>query len=191
MRTAFPEPARPVKGGIYSSKLPLSPHYDWVIEPKYNGWRVVLDTESGHMYNRHGNRLTKEDTFKRAASLLSECFDGLIDCEGLGFRNDMGKGSLVALDLMDFNDLPLLDRVNQLGLMFEPLTIGTVPAMHQVYASFQYQKEEAGELRKQMELFNKEHGITFYEGVVAKRTDSSYFYGEGDKWRKFRFTYEP
>jgi len=92
---------------------------------------------------------------------------------------------------MDFDEMEYLERVNMLGLTFDPLTVGKVPEPHQVYASFKYGKERAGELRTQMETFNKNWNLTFYEGVVAKRTDSRYFYGTSStNWRKFRFTYD-
>jgi hypothetical protein len=189
MRTTFPEPARPINGGPYVDPLPLT-YYTWWLEPKYNGWRVILDTETQRMYNRHGNRLSKEEAFIRPAEEISDSFDGLVDCEGLGYRHAMGRGTLIALDLMD-NDDDYDTRSDVLRMVYPELKIGVVPAVSSVYSAPRFGKQDAPELRRDMEAFNLEWGIIFYEGVVAKENDSSYFYGEtSNKWRKYRFTHD-
>jgi ATP-dependent DNA ligase len=187
-RTSFPEPARPTSGGPYVEPLPLS-YYDWVIEPKYNGWRVVVDTESKKLYNRHGNRLSKPEAFRRATEEVSDYFDGLVDCEGMGLRNSMGRGTFIVLDLMDSDD-GYDTRTDMIGMMIPQLRIGQVPALYSIYSAPRFGKEEAVNIREKMEAFNKEWEITFYEGVVAKQKESIYYNGEKNVWRKFRFTHD-
>ena len=45
-------PARPIQGG----RLDLAPPKRglWFAEPKLNGWRALIHTPTGTMWNRHG-----------------------------------------------------------------------------------------------------------------------------------------
>src|ERR1043165_7487028 len=48
-------PARPIQGG----RLELAPPKRglWYAEPKLNGWRALIQTPSGTLWNRHGSLL--------------------------------------------------------------------------------------------------------------------------------------
>ncbi len=61
-------PARPIQGG----RLELAPPKRgvWFAEPKFNGWRALVHTPSGTMWNRHGKRLTIAHCFKDALDEL-------------------------------------------------------------------------------------------------------------------------
>ena len=92
-------PARPIRGG----KLELAPKKSdvWFAEPKYNGWRALVHTPTGAMWNRHGQRLTIEREFTQSLALLHDLAgSGLVwaDCEALERRHQIGRGSLVVLD---------------------------------------------------------------------------------------------
>ena len=76
-------PARPIRGG----KLELAPKKSgvWFAEPKYNGWRALVHTPTGAMWNRHGQRLTIEREFESALDQLRPLAEsGFVwaDCEG-------------------------------------------------------------------------------------------------------------
>ncbi len=61
-------PARPIQGG----RLELAPPKRglWYAEPKMNGWRALIHTQSGTMWNRHGTLLTVADCFRPALAAL-------------------------------------------------------------------------------------------------------------------------
>ena len=99
-------PARPINGG----ELPLAhPKIGrWAIEPKYNGWRTLVNLPTGVMFNRHGKRLTIEKEFASAINVLRDALAYVtdwIDCEALERRHGIGRGTLMAFDF-----LPLSDR---------------------------------------------------------------------------------
>ena len=92
-------PARPIHGG----RLELAPPKRgvWFAEPKYNGWRALVHTPTGTMWNRHGKRLSIAAEFGPAQETLrSLARHGLVwaDCEALERRHAIGRGSLVVLD---------------------------------------------------------------------------------------------
>jgi len=65
-------PARPIQGG----RLELAPSKRgvWSIEPKLNGWRTLVHTPTGTMWNRHGSLLTIADCFRPALAALAKSF---------------------------------------------------------------------------------------------------------------------
>jgi hypothetical protein len=104
-------PARPVNGGPLPAAIKLKRRikpdgHTWVYEPKVNGWRALLNTRTGEMWNRHGERLSIAREFdaviaKIRASptiTLNPAFEWL-DVEAFERRHALGRGSLVLLDL--------------------------------------------------------------------------------------------
>ncbi len=94
-------PARPIQGG----RLELAPPKRglWFAEPKLNGWRTLIHTPTGTMWNRHGTLLTIADCFRPALGALAKLADrGLVwaDCEALERRHNLGRGTLVVLDVI-------------------------------------------------------------------------------------------
>ena len=63
-------PARPIQGGRLELALPKRGL--WFIEPKLNGWRALIHTPSGTMWNRHGALLTIADCFRPALAALAK-----------------------------------------------------------------------------------------------------------------------
>jgi hypothetical protein len=47
----------------------------WFAEPKYNGWRALIHTPTGAMWNRHGQRLTIKREFDAAPDQLRPLAD--------------------------------------------------------------------------------------------------------------------
>ncbi len=98
-------PARPLQGG----KLDRAPKKTglWYAQPKYNGWRALVHCPSGAMWNRHGGRLSiahEFDAVLRELQKLAEA--GLIwaDCEAMERRHNVGRRSLIVLDLIPTRD---------------------------------------------------------------------------------------
>ena len=94
-------PARPIQGG----RLELAPPKRglWYAEPKLNGWRALIHTPTGTMWNRHGTLLTIADCFRPALAALGKLASrGLVwvDCEALERRHNLGRGTLVVLDVI-------------------------------------------------------------------------------------------
>lgn len=92
-------PARPIQGG----RLELAPPKRglWFAEPKFNGWRALVHTSSGTMWNRHGQRLTIAHCFAEALDELRDLSEeGFLwaDCEALERRHDIARGTLIVLD---------------------------------------------------------------------------------------------
>jgi len=109
-------PARPIRGG----KLELAPKKSgiWFAEPKYNGWRALVHTPTGAMWNRHGQRLTIEREFAKAlAALRALAESGLVwaDCEALERRHQIGRGSLVVLDWIPDSGSPTYEELKIKG----------------------------------------------------------------------------
>ena len=89
-------PARPIQGG----RLELAPPKRglWYAEPKLNGWRTLIHTPTGTMWNRHGALLTIADCFRPTLAALAKLASrGLVwaDCEALERRHNLGRGTLV------------------------------------------------------------------------------------------------
>jgi len=196
-----PEPTRPAFGcklTMDTLKLPLHKSQKWTAEPKYNGWRVVLDCSTGKCYSRHGTRLSQEGMFRAAVDQIRSMFcDELIDCEGLGKRNKIASGSMIVLDRM--TDQDYRHRTDPIKLMF-PEFDGTLDQLRLLenegglaFSCPSIDPRDTDDVSNwltKMKAFNDEHDCIFYEGVVAKRTDTEYIYGDTDTWRKFRFTYK-
>src|SRR2546426_8927538 len=90
-------PVRPVNGGPLD-KAPGKVG-QWLYEPKYNGWRAIVHTRTGRMFNRHGQALSIAEEFAKALKqLLGSPFDWL-DCEALERRHGIGRGTLIVLDV--------------------------------------------------------------------------------------------
>ena len=101
-------PARPIQGG----RLELAPPKRglWYAEPKLNGWRALIHTPTGTMWNRHGALLTIADCFRPALAALAKLASrGLVwaDCEALERRHNLGRGTLVVLDVIPESGTPI------------------------------------------------------------------------------------
>ena len=177
-------PARPIQGG----RLDLAPPKRglWFAEPKLNGWRAIIHTPTGTMWNRHGALLTIADCFRPALAALTKLASrGVVwaDCEALERRHNLGRGTLVVLDVIPESGTPtyverreLLESLLSRDPVFDgaatcPVPRGTViltparrVALHADALAYYQRLRDA----------NRALGCDFFEGVVMKRADTAY-----------------
>ena len=177
-------PARPIQGG----RLELAPPKRglWYAEPKLNGWRALIHTPTGTMWNRHRALLTIADCFRPALAALAKLAShGLVwaDCEALERRHNLGRGTLVVLDVVPESGVlsyeqrrAMLESLLPTDAVFVGDTTRSVPvnavclapnlrvADHVDALAFYQRRREA----------NRGLGCDFFEGVVMKRAESIY-----------------
>lgn len=185
-------PARPTDGGKLEKARRKFGAWAW--EPKYNGWRALLHLPSGEMWNRHGELLTVRDAFGTAIGRLQANFRSIpsiawLDVEALDRRHECMRGTLIVLDMIGALDLlpnggtyeqrrRELERwLPQFGLATTPQVCSefltpSIPGMNGVgEALYAMLQDENDRLTPD---WRKRPLNCFYEGVVAKRTDSLY-----------------
>ena len=177
-------PARPIQGG----RLELAPPKRgvWYVEPKLNGWRAVVHTPTGTMWNRHGAMLTIADCFRPALAALAKLADrGLVwaDCEALERRHSRGRGTLVVLDVVPDSGAStyierraMLERLVPRDAAFAGDTKRAIP-VNAVYLTSTFPLEDpcdALAFYHRLRDANVTLGCDFFEGVVMKRADSYY-----------------
>lgn len=176
-------PARPIQGG----RLELAPPKRglWYAEPKLNGWRALIHTPSGTMWNRHGALLTIADCFRPALGALAKLAGrGLVwaDCEALERRHNLGRGTLVVLDVVSESGSPtyeqrraMLESLLPIDAVFSGDTAHGVPCEAVVLTPARHvDHAEALAFYRRLRAANRTLGCDFFEGVVMKRADSSY-----------------
>ena len=177
-------PARPIQGG----RLELAPPKRglWYVEPKFNGWRAMIYTPTGTMWNRHGDLLTIADCFRPALAALAKlAAQGLVwaDCEALERRHNLGRGTLVVLDFVPESGAPtyeqrraFLESQLQSNPVFSGDTNHPVPFGVAILAPNHRVASKAGALAfyERLRAANRALGCDFFEGVVMKRADSLY-----------------
>ena len=177
-------PARPIQGG----RLDLAPPKRglWFAEPKMNGWRAIIHTPSGTMWNRHGALLTIADCFRPALAALAKLAShGLVwaDCEALERRHNLGRGTLVVLDVIPESGTPsyeqrreMLESLLPCDAVFAGDTSRMVPCGAVVLTPALRADSHAAALAFYQRLrdANRVLGCDFFEGVVMKRADSAY-----------------
>ena len=177
-------PARPIQGG----RLELAPpkRGQWYAEPKLNGWRALIHTPSGTMWNRHGALLTIADCFQPALATLAKLASrGLVwaDCEALERRHNLGRGTLVVLDVIPESGTPtyeqgraILESLLPCDPVFDGATSRPVPCGAVVLTPARRVDSHAAALAYYQRLrdANRAFGCDFFEGVVMKRANSPY-----------------
>lgn len=184
-------PARPTNGGPF----PLAPSKrgSWLAEPKYNGVRILLELETGLIWNRHNSLLATHGDYSHAVATINKQYSALrklgvtwLDVEGLGrvkggrldSTNLFMAGSVVVLDMIGAKDFAQQERTNLLNTFWDTLKIGEEGALRRVYrppAVFRLGEDShTMNLWTALEKRNNELGIKFYEGVVMKRVDATY-----------------
>jgi hypothetical protein len=176
-------PARPLNGGRFGL-LAKKSVYLWSM--KLNGWRAVVHTPTGAMFNRQGKELTIAEEFSEALESLSHSGIEWLDCEALERRHSIGRGCLIVLDAI----VPQLKAGERFSTLLTEadrwhwpiLGIEEKPQQNRVYLCQQTALSDASHAGKLvltdwwcwMQRINKEWGASFYEGFVAKRFDSVY-----------------
>ena len=177
-------PARPIQGG----RLELAPPKRglWYAEPKLNGWRALIHTPTGTMWNRHGALLTIADCFRPALAALAKFASrGLVwaDCEALERRHNLGRGTLVVLDVVPESGVPsyeqrreTLESLLSSDPVFDGDTSRLVPCGAVVLTPARRADSHADALAFYQRLREANRGLRcdFFEGVVMKRADSPY-----------------
>ena len=177
-------PARPIQGG----RLELAPPKRglWFAEPKLNGWRAIIHTPTGTMWNRHGSLLTIADCFRPALAALAKLASrGLVwaDCEALERRHNLGRRTLIVLDAVPESGAPIyeerrvmLESLLQYDPVFDGDTSRPVPCGAVVLTPTRRADAHPDALGfyQRLRAANRALGCDFFEGVVMKRADSIY-----------------
>ncbi len=195
-------PLRPLNGGRFD-KAPAKRGL-WAYEPKVNGWRALVHTPTGTMFNRHGERLSIAHEFGPALASLRECGLDWLDCEALERRHGLLRGCLIVLDWISPSDT-YLARQDTLAThllpldTFHSLAPFAVPtqATDKVMLFAHTLEADGPEVLllcwQRLQDMNRVLDCEFYEGFVAKRTDSLYPLQlrspseEFPRWVKHRF----
>ena len=168
-------PARPVNGGPMKADTARP---GWCYEPKYNGWRALVHTSSGAMFNRRGGRLSIEHEFAAVLAELRGCAAPWLDCEALDRRHGLGRGSLIVLDIPGAASLVSPETYNErqawLRAHFGTLPIDCRPEPCSVYCAPNFNSERAHGVYESLRRFNQAWKCPFYEGVVGKKESSAY-----------------
>ena len=170
-------PARPGNGGPLPKSLPK--HGMWYYEPKVNGWRALINGYTGAMWNRQGQPLTIRADFEPAMAKLKQLtLDTWIewwDCEALDRRHDVAKGTLIVLDWIPTSPTFHPPWYSRKQFIHQHLGEGIMADFPPLLSCVQtWTQPEALNAWDSMQTINQRLGCAFYEGVVAKRSDSSY-----------------
>lgn len=177
-------PARPIQGG----RLELAPpkRGQWYAEPKLNGWRALIHTPTGTMWNRHGSLLTIADCFRPALAMLAKLASRSLvwaDCEALERRHNLGRGTLVVLDAIPESGTSIytmrramLESLLPYNPAFDGDTSRPVPSGAVVLTPARRADSHTDALAyyQRLRAANRALGCDFFEGVVMKRADSPY-----------------
>jgi ATP-dependent DNA ligase len=168
-------PARPLNGG----RLELAPNKrgEWAVEPKLNGWRVLVHAPTMMAFTRHGEALSIIREFAAALRAVRKVGESSgiewFDCEGLERRHGIGRGALVVLDAVMPDSYR--DRRNRLrAALSEPLPIDAPPVADSVTPVPSFPMADAPAVYARLRELNQFWRAPFYEGIVMKRTDSIY-----------------
>lgn len=177
-------PGRPMNGGPFDKARPKPVTWrDTFWEPKLNGWRAVVHAPTRTMWNRHGKLLSIAAEFADAldalAALSLATGVALFDCEALERRHGLGRGCLYVLDVMPSCDLSqvtastaLMERSELLDGFLPRPPFNAMPIRGSLCRpALMPGTMESWEALQQI---NRDWSAEFYEGLVAKRTDSPY-----------------
>lgn len=191
-------PLRPSNGGPPDKMRPKPQPDKWIYEPKFNGWRAIVHTPTGRMFNRKLEPLSIEAEFATVLDTIRTHYTKnsftpeWIDCEALERRHNKGRGSLILLDYIPTSPTdPTPLHLRQTTLDVE-LAHG-----HQCARNYAFEHEDPPENSllipsyeystkyndpdmdpvaacARLQEINRALGCEFFEGVVAKHIDSLY-----------------
>ena len=186
LHMSFPSyPLRPINGGpLPRARIKTG---TWSYEPKINGWRAVVNTQTGEMWNRHGKRLSIEKEFAYVldalrSAKLPESMTWL-DCEALERRHNLGRGSLVVLDYIPkSNDKATYHQRRQFiqdqlsnTKAWQTWVVDTSPREDKLLTfDCVYDDSNKKEAWDHLQHLNFRFSAELFEGFVAKRLDSTY-----------------
>jgi hypothetical protein len=182
-------PPAPLNGG----PLETAPEKvgEWVWQPKVDDWRAVIHVPSASVWNQYGQPSSIADKFEVAIATLQIslsrepwAFEWL-DVGMMENRNDLMRGCIIVMDMI-VSELLFANRRAILKRLFPALPFDVSRLLAEtggqvrdsVYLISQWDNVENREdaLKRQTWLQNENKiiGHKFYEGLVAKRTDSLY-----------------
>jgi len=195
-----PFPARPINGGPLERARPKLYPERWAYEPKVNGWRAVIHTPSGAMFNRQGEPMSIAGEFGivlealRIQNIDLKAADAhafapeWLDCEAFERRHNLGRGSLVLFDYIPAptdktpwgeRQLILSDIIHPCGEIrpgFHRWQFDCEPPPQNAVLRFQspFGNSSTDHYWKHLQDLNKHWNAEVFEGLVAKRTDVPY-----------------
>jgi hypothetical protein len=167
-------PARPYNGGPLDKAIKKDS--GWYYEPKFNGWRTLIHLPTGTMFNRYGKELSIQREFKPAVKELQEAYSDLewVDCEAIGRRHGIGKGTLIVLDAVIRGTYEQRRSKLEVDRLLPVHGVFTGPVEHCYLTDSEFGLENAEALWETMRDTNKVLGVEYFEGLVAKHADSHY-----------------
>lgn len=199
--TPISYPARPRQGGPLEVAIQAGAYRsnDVRFQPKYNGWRAMLHTPTGAMFNRHGEPIVGEVVreFSAAVAKASRFPFEWLDVEALERRHEIGKGALIVLDWIVREPMTFAHRRRILELTFpRQAHVGMELFIESgdVLLVPDFDCGAALTLWERLPALNAQLACTFYEGVVSKTSASIYpiqlrsSSEECLDWIKHRFT---
>lgn len=175
-------PLRPINGGPLP-RARIKPGV-WSYEPKINGWRGLVNTQTGEMWNRHGARLSIEKEFVPVLDSLRDLPEALtwLDCEVLERRHNLGRGSLIVFDYVPPQKKPYIERREFLIASlchlpsWEPWDFETERPPKGKLLMFEHTYGNVEKLYAwdRLQECNARYKTELFEGLVAKRHDSLY-----------------
>ena len=178
-------PARPYgSDGVFGDE-----YWDWIHQPKFNGWRFLADLATGEVFNRKGGKAKNESlVLKRLKGFGFK--SRFVDGEICGMRTKTGAGTIIVIDSFDpENPKPIQGRLKE----FEEIE----PASFNVRSNALLRMPSLNHknLRhcwQEMDYQNKKAGETIWEGFVSKK-DSKYPWLKNPdwvsmEWHKMRIT---
>jgi hypothetical protein len=214
-----PFPARPINGGPLDRARPKLYPDRWAYEPKVNGWRALVHTPTGSMFNRHREPMSIANEFFIALGALRSKAQETdvpewLDCEAFSRRHALGKGSLILFDYIPkpTDKTPWNERQSYLyktffeqvfhNAHFESFPFEHTPPPENKILSFSYAYSDTDNdttMRpaaawQRLQDLNKHYNAEIFEGLVAKRTDAPYPHTtspthETPNWIKHRWAY--
>ncbi len=149
-------------------------------------WLARNHSHTGRDDVEYGTLLTIADCFRPALGALAKLANrGLVwaDCDALERRHNLGRGTLVVLDLVPESGTPsyeqrraMLEAIVPTDAVFSGDTSRAVPCGALVLTPTIRADSHAGALAFYQRLrgANRVLGCDFFEGVVMKRADSPY-----------------
>jgi hypothetical protein len=157
---------------------------DHAIEPKLNGWRMVIDQQERKVFNRHGER-AKFECDILATLGRTKIASRYLDCEWMGNRTCTGQNTLVLIDVVE--PLPYAERRKKFAKL-KPLSFEVADNALLRMPTLKHERLKA--IWQEMDFQNRRAGETIFEGFVMKRddcypkqTDPHSYCGE---WHKMR-----
>lgn len=167
-------PAYPTNGGPLTTARPKVGW--WWGEPKYNGWAALVHTPTGAMFNHDLQRSTIEAEFDEALSQLRLLPFEWLHCEALERRHNIGRGSLIVLDLV----VGFATYEQRRTWLEEKLLTAPHPDLIQNNRAYVTPNFHQPDRTKELEIWamlqrqNEDTGCEFYEGFVMKKAGSLY-----------------